>query len=509
MTLSGLRRYVALLGVAVLLTLALAASAAAAPGSYTTRGAWNFVSAPRLHPPILLTHGRTITRQLARGDFLLDNFPAGGSPGPMIGQSGPLITDNRLQPVWFQPVPTSVVSSDLKQDTYLGQPVLTWWQGVVSPSGATTRGEVEIVDQHYRKLATVRAKAPWVISLHDAVISGGDIWVTVYRNVPHRDLAPYGGSRRDTVYDAGIQEYDVKTGRLLYTWDALNPGGKPNVPLSASEQPASARPARGAAWDAYHLNSIQILSGNQVLVSMRNTWAAYLIDTTTGKILWTLGGKHSSFSFGPGARFAWQHDVQLAPDNTLTLFNDNCCRLLRGGRLGAGGQSEGMVLKLDLVHHKVALVAAYPHKPPRSVAFLGSMQLLPGGNALVGGGSQAYFSEYTKSGRQILDALFPGIKDQSYRTLFSSNWVALPFYAPHGAVRRSHGRTIVYASWNGATEVTGWQVLAGSSKSRLGPVASKSRSGFETAIPIKGTYKVFEVRALAGQRVLGISRPIS
>ena len=46
---------------------------------------------------------------------------------------------------------------------------------------------------------------------------------------------------------------------------------------------------------------------------MRNTWAAYLVNTDTGKIEWTLGGKRSSFKFGPGAAFQWQHDVQLEP----------------------------------------------------------------------------------------------------------------------------------------------------------------------------------------------------
>ena len=46
---------------------------------------------------------------------------------------------------------------------------------------------------------------------------------------------------------------------------------------------------------------------------MRNTWAAYLVNIDTGKIEWTLGGKHSSFKFGPGAAFQWQHDVALQP----------------------------------------------------------------------------------------------------------------------------------------------------------------------------------------------------
>ena len=50
--------------------LALAAAAQAAPiGAYTTKGAWSFVSAPKLHPPKLTTTVRT-QRGLAPGYFM-------------------------------------------------------------------------------------------------------------------------------------------------------------------------------------------------------------------------------------------------------------------------------------------------------------------------------------------------------------------------------------------------------------------------------------------------------
>ena len=44
---------------------------------------------------------------------------------------------------------------------------------------------------------------------------------------------------------------------------------------------------------------------------MRDTWSAYMVDIDSGKIEWTLGGNRSSFKFGPGAAFQWQHDVRL------------------------------------------------------------------------------------------------------------------------------------------------------------------------------------------------------
>jgi hypothetical protein len=487
--------------VGCLLAVIAAGAANAAPvGAYTTKGAWNFASAPSLHPPKLLTLARKGT--LLAGDFLVDSFPNVGAKGPMTGEGGPMILDSRLRPVWVQGVGTHLVSGDLQQETYNGEPVLVWWQGTITRTGATQTGQVVVVDQHYRKIATLRAQAPWQISIHDAEISGSSIWVTVYRNVRGKNLKPYGGPANGTVYDSGVQEYDLKTGKLIRGWDAID-----HVPLSDSEQPASAPTAPGGAWDAYHVNSIELLPGNQMLVSMRNTWAAYLIDTTTNDTVWTLGGKRSTFSIPSTARFAWQHDVELIPNGEITLYDDACCKELPGGKFAKpNGESRGLVLRADTTTHKVALAASYTHRPARVSAFLGSMAVLPGGNALVGWGSLPFFSEYSSSGKLLLDAAWPG-KDQSYRAEFSPSWVGTPHYPPSGAVRTSGGVTTVFASWNGATEVVHWVVLGGASASRLKRVAVAPRAGFETSIGIgKAKYKVLEVQALDGQgHVLGTS----
>jgi hypothetical protein len=103
------------------------------------------------------------------------------------------------------------------------------------------------------------------------------------------------------------------------------------------------------------------------------------------------------------------------------------------------------------------------------------MQLLPNGNALVGWGSQPYFSEYTKAGKMLLDAVFPG-KDLSYRALYTDDWVGSPDFPPSGAARTVHGKTTVYASWNGATRVAAWRVLAGRAVGQRGRAARRGRA---------------------------------
>src|SRR5580692_5848629 len=273
----------------VALTAAFSGSHGAPLGAYTTRGAYSFVTAPA------------------------------------------------LQPVWFQPVPEKLVAANLSLQTYEGRPALAWWQGRVTNTGATETGEDVVVNSHYRRIAALKATGGWVLTLHEFLISGEDAWVTANRNIP-MDLSKYGGAYNGALVDSAVQEYNLKTGKLLYSWDALD-----HIPLSESQ---ASLPTNGFPWDAYHVNAIDLTSNGSFLVSMRDTWAAYLVDIATGRIEWTLGGRRSSFKFGPGAAFAWQHDVKLEDGSTVSLFDDHCCQLTGGGTyVSPSAPSRGLVLK--------------------------------------------------------------------------------------------------------------------------------------------------------------------
>jgi hypothetical protein len=64
----------------------------------------------------------------------------------------------------------------------------------------------------------------------------------------------------------------------------------------------------------------------------------------------------------------------------------------------------------------------------------------------------------------------------------------------------------VYASWNGATGVSGWRVLAGASAGSLKAVKTARSAGFETAIRFHGRQPFEAVQALASNgRVLSTS----
>ena len=207
-----------------------------------------------------------------------------------------------------------------------------------------------------------------MLTLHSFVIKGDDAWVTANRNVP-ANLSKYGGVNDGTLVESAVQEYNLATGKLIYTWNATG-----RIPLSDSyTQP----PPNGFPWDAYHVNSVSLNPNGTFVVSMRNTWAAYLVDPATGKIEWTLGGKHSSFAIPARDDFEWQHDVELHDGSIVTLFDDHCCEITGAGQfLAATGPSRGLELKLDLATHSVTQLAAYSHGSTFESQYMGNVELL-------------------------------------------------------------------------------------------------------------------------------------
>lgn len=495
----GRARTVALAAAGVLAVFAglgfgLPRSHGAAIGAYTTRGAYTFVSAPALHPP-KVTGGPASAGDRLPGDIMLASF-YDLTRHPMVGQSGPLILGGNLQPVWFEPVPQDVVASNLEAQTYDGRPVLSWWQGDVTATGQIDSGQDIVVNQHYQRIATLRGTNGWVLTMHEFTIRGHYAWVTANRNVPAQ-LARYGGVNGGAMIDSAVQEYDLRTGRLVYSWVASR-----HIPEQYSY---AVPPENSFPWDVYHVNSVEPLSNGTFLVSMRNTWAVYLVNERTGRIEWTLGGKHSSFRVPPADHFEWQHDARLLNPTTLSVFDDHCCMITGAGvYLNATGPSRGLVLRLDAANHSVRLEKLYSHGVTVESRYMGNVEQLPGGRAFVGWGDAPFLSEFSRSGQLVFDAAFPA-PDMSYRA-YVQRWVGLPLYPPSGAARTRHGATTVYASWNGATRVASWRVLArqgGTSKM----IAQSRRTGFETAIPVHTDATSLTVEALdASGRVIGTSR---
>jgi hypothetical protein len=73
-------------------------------------------------------------------------------------------------------------------------------------------------------------------------------------------------------------------------------------------------------------------------------------------------------------------------------------------------------------------------------------------------------------------------------------------------VTKHHGRSTVYASWDGATQVVKWEVFAGHDRKHLKLVATHAKGGFETKIHLKRAYREYKLKAVGHRgHVLGTS----
>jgi Arylsulfotransferase (ASST) len=279
---------------------------------------------------------------------------------------------------------------------------------------------------------------------------------------------------------------------VRFQWTSLA-----HVPLQASYAHAS-RTSTSEPYDFFHLNSIARDRDGSLLISARNTWASYDIDPRSGRIIWSLGGKQSTFALGPGVATAWQHDPRQLADGSISLFDN-------GASPRVHPQSRGVVITLDAVHRKARLLRQIIRPAALLAESQGNMQALANGDWLIGWGEIPDVSEFSPEGGLLFDAHLPaGV--ESYRA-FRFPWAATPAHPPVFAVRQAAGApATVFASWNGATGVAAWRVLAGARPDAMAPAAQSPRAGFETAIAVPGvaagSYMSVQALDAAGQ-VLG------
>ena len=437
----------------------------------------SFVTHPGFQAPTVTMHGKD--PDLSTGDIFLN--------AQNTGQNAAYILNPRGSLLWYRPAPSRKSIHDVRVQSYQGNPVLTFWQGgSVDPPGGG-RGEDLILNRHYQTIHTVSPgnglKSQGADS-HEFMLGHQGKEATAFIEIwqpTQANLTSIGGPPNGEVYDWIIQEIDIATGKVIWEWHALG-----HVPVKDSYLPY----VSGQIYEYFHLNSIQQLPDGNILISARNTWAVYLINKKTGKIIWRLGGKRSSFKRAAHTNFEWQHDAVLHNNGLLTLFDD-------ASNPKKESQSRALKLHLSTKKHRVTLVHQYLHSPPTLATSEGSVQLLPNHNVFVGWGSKPYFSEYSSRGKQLFGGSFISPAN-SYRA-YRFNWVGSPLQPPAIAVRPATvaSEDSVYVSWNGSTQVRKWQVLSSSNKT--GPFTKVGSpapwSNFETKLHArKANY--FKVEAL-------------
>ena len=358
----------------------------------------HFVTEPELTPPLIdVNHNSDRARD--DGEILLTPLPS-----PVVhpesdntvtikpvGPGGPMIVDGRGRLVWFDQLAPPEVAANLRAQRYRGHQVLTWWQGTVTPS-AFGVGEGVIANHSYRTIATVRTGNGYPTDLHEFELTrGGDALFTIYSPVlVHLPGTPEG--TLSPLLDAIVQQVDVRTGLVVWEWHSYG-----HIPLSDSH----ATPANSASYDAYHINSVQALDANKVLISARDTSALYKVDRPSGRVVWVLGGRSSDFKLGRGARFHFQHDARMLPGRRISVFDDEA------GPPQLAPSSRGLVLQLSGHPRRATVARQYHRQADTSAQSEGSVQTLADGDVFVGWGAQPFFSQFSARGRLLFDAQPP------------------------------------------------------------------------------------------------------
>jgi hypothetical protein len=456
----------------------------------------HFASEPGLTPP-RITVNKSSKRARGHGSVLLTPLPSPvvhpGSNNTVtinpVGPGGPMIVDGAGNLVWFRQLPPPEVAANLRLQTYRGRKVLTWWEGTVTPAAFGVGGGV-IANRAYNVIKVVHAGNGYPMDLHEfELMPNGDALFTIYSLIRvHLPGTPDG--TLTPLMDAIVQQVDTRTGLVVWEWHSYG-----HIPLETSQ----ATPGNSAFYDAFHINALQPLKHDRVLISARDTSAVYSVDRASGRILWTLGGKGSNFRLGPGAPFYFQHDAHMIGNGRIAMFDDGA------GPPQLNPFSRGLILQLNFRRHRATLVRQFARSTSTSAQSEGSLQRLPGGNVFVGFGSEPFFSEFSSRGKLLYDASLPQ-DDGTYRT-YRLPWSATPKTRPAVAAQRTGPSTVsVFASWNGATSVAKWEVLAGGSLKR---VATVRKRGFETRVDLSTSATQFAVRALDSKgHVIGRSAAV-
>jgi Arylsulfotransferase (ASST) len=457
------------------------------PDAGIVDGYRRFVTRPDLNPPVV-----TFTRKV-EGSQALNFFL--NAPYTDVGRGGAMILDQNGDLIWMGPDTPTAHRLDFNTQVFQGKPALTWWEGIETHGWG--QGVAVVADSSYQTRHVIHAhsnpkidRVPLKVDHHEFnVTPEGHALVTCYRTRYGVDLRKYGGPKHGVIASGVCQQIDIATGDLIWEWDSYD-----HVHLDESYQPFRYKGRtygiESNPFDYFHINSLAPTADGNLLISSRNCWTVFKVNRgpkADGAIMWRLNGKKNDFNIGNGVHFYWQHHVRPHPDNLLTIFDN-------GGDPLIEKQSRALILVVDEDSKRATLRHSFKHpKVPLSAQAMGSTQLLPNGNVVVGWGTNPYFSEFAPDGTEVVAAQMTD-HNPSYR-VFGAEWEGHPTKVPDIAVRRSQSGTTVYASWNGSTSLASWTILAGKSRTSLAQVGSAHRQGFETAIAVRSTGPYFAVQA--------------
>jgi hypothetical protein len=384
--LTALRGFAAIVA-SVAIAVAGSGCSAAAPGGLAACQAPASGAAGHAPPVTVLTHAA----DSGGGDIFIAPQGCGYASGPeIISDTGKVI--------WFRALPAGEFATDFRTQSYEGRPVLTWFQG------RGLNGTDYIYNDRYQRIAEVRAGNGYFTDFHEFLITPWSTALILADTIGSANLTSMGGPADQKVFDGVVLEIDVHTGKVLFRWNSAD-----YVPYRDSHLPLPSSAAM--PWDWFHINAVHLDTDGNLLINSRYTWTTYKVDRHTGKIIWELGGKQSTFKLkaAPGQVldsaaeiFAFQHDPEATGNGEYTFFDDES-----DGQTTLLSHSRVVTVKLDLATRVATLVKSVNQPEGMVASAMGNAQTTGSGNLFVGWGALPYISEFSASGRLLFNAEFP------------------------------------------------------------------------------------------------------
>jgi hypothetical protein len=218
------------------------------------------------------------------------------------------------------------------------------------------------------------------------------------------DLTPLGFGPNEAIIDCVLQEVNPD-GQLVWQWRASD-----HISVDESTHPSGfgVQPIH----DIFHCNSIDTdPATGLILLSVRHADAVYLIDQTTGSIVWKMGGTSSSgdhaqiltIADDPQGAFHAQHDARFESNGDVSIYDNQTWDATLAAR--------GVEYHIDTGAATATLVWSYQSPDGQNSSATGSFRRLDSGaDNVIGWGVKAgtLFTEVDAEGNVLLNVALSG-----------------------------------------------------------------------------------------------------
>lgn len=356
------------------------------------------------------------------------------------------------------------------------------------------------LDSSYNKRHVISPVGNISDCLHDFTVTSRDSALISAHYKRRANLSSIGGPADAWIRDGMFQEIDIVTGELLYEWRAAE-----HVPI-ANTLEIIGKGTENNPFDYFHINSVHQGPSGDYVVSAGNMRSVLCIDGSTGRIRWSLGGRANSFrDLGEGStvKFSWPHDARWVGNDTLTVMDSGKRSLFRSSAI----ENRGMSIYVDSHTRQASVQQVYINPMGLAKQSEGDLRLSQNtGNVFVNWGKDTGFSKFSATGDALCSFYFSETRSRFVERLGLSGvskhpWIGKPMSKP---IAKVLGRRL-RVHWNGATEVTEWQLQVKTHSPTntdillYHDIGRYKKTGYETSLKIprlKGSHQTFRVAAL-------------